>query len=362
MINRLKRADREQRFLIINGLISIVLLISGLVIARTHTGPPRQEMIRAAVIMDSSLQCVSDWCRERNINMNPDNDPRNTGLIGPELSEITTTAGDLAAKRTTINPNFAALIVNLLMEAGVEKGDTIAIACSGSFPALMIATMAASRAMELEARVILSLGASSFGASNIDFTILDIYRLLQDKGLIINDPSVISLGGDSDVGTGFDDGATDRLLSSNSLRGLKVIRETRLETNIGIRDSIYFAGTPGGVKAFISSGGSQASLGTSTAILDLPPGLVRKAAIPPKNQRGMVHSMLARGIPVIHLLYIRGLARQYHIEWDPPVQPEFSSRYYFSKDKTSPLELLMAGLFILYFGAILIGYRLFQNR
>ncbi|MFQ6039072.1 MAG: hypothetical protein ACE5LV_10715, partial [Candidatus Aminicenantales bacterium] len=43
---------------------------------------------------------------------------------------------------------------------------------------------------------------------------------------------------------------------------------------------------------------------------------------PPKPDQGLIYAMAARGIPVIHLLYIRGLAKKYGLEWDPVPLPE----------------------------------------
>ena len=54
-----------------------------------------------------------------------------------------TNTGSLEAKRTTLNPNWAAVVVQLLFDAGVERGGTIAIGVSGSFPALNLAAFSA---------------------------------------------------------------------------------------------------------------------------------------------------------------------------------------------------------------------------
>ena len=46
-------------------------------------------------------------------------DPNHTGLVGPEYTELFTTLGQLEAKRTTTNPDLAALMVYLLRRGGV---------------------------------------------------------------------------------------------------------------------------------------------------------------------------------------------------------------------------------------------------
>lgn len=358
----------SSRFLLTHGLISILVLSAFVLVTGNSPGTSR-EMVRATEIMDSSLQIISDYCRLNRINSDTVSDPRNTGLIGPELSEITTTAGDLEAKRTTINPDFGALVVRLLTEAGARPGDTIAIGCSGSFPALMIASMAAAKAMNLYPRVILSLGSSSFGASNPDFTIWHIWKLLQEKGVIERDPDAISLGGDYDTGSGFEGDIAARLADEIKKSGLTLINNPVLTENIGIRNSVYFNGKPESVRAFISTGGSYSSMGTSVEILKVKPGLVRKAIMPEPQQQGIIHSMLGKGIPVIHLLYIKGLAQQYNLPWDPSSLRHHSSVFDLSSFfRLSPfafppsLIFLLSSFFLLYFVYILLRFRLLHNR
>ncbi len=362
MIDSDKPASPVKRFLMVHGIISLILLSGGILFFGRHGGAPPQEMKSAFEIMDSSLRVISGYCRDNNININTDTDPRNTGLIGPEWSEITTTAGDITAKRTTINPNFAALIVNFLMEAKVKTGDTVAIACSGSFPALMIAAMSAARAMDLHARVILSVGASSHGASDFRFTILEIYQLLLEKGLISTGPSGCSLGGEFDNGGGFDPDVKAELESRIKANGWRLILEKELAANVNIRNRIYSDNIPGAVKAFISTGGSYSSLGSSSLVLELKPGLIHGARMPGKEHQGMIHSMLGQGVPVIHLLFIRGLAQKYHLAWDPATTPAFSSRYHTAGKSLSPAILVLCLLMLGYFIFILSRINMLQNR
>ena len=108
-------------------------------------------------------------------------DPNQTNLIGVEYSPITTTLGNLKAKRSSTNPDFAALIVRWFHEIDLKKGDIIAIGGSGSFPALILATICAAEVMKLKPVIILSLGASSYGANRPNFTYLDIENFLFQK-------------------------------------------------------------------------------------------------------------------------------------------------------------------------------------
>ena len=97
-----------------------------------------QEKYEAALIMKSCIEEIKQEKIRRNIEINPIYDINNTGIIGVEFNGITTTSGALEAKRTSANPNFAAVMVELLKDADLEKGDNVAVNFSSSFPALNI--------------------------------------------------------------------------------------------------------------------------------------------------------------------------------------------------------------------------------
>ena len=56
-----------------------------------------------------------------------------TGMIGDEYTPITTSLGSGGGEADTANPDMAALLVQMLTEAGVKSGDTIGAGFSGSF-------------------------------------------------------------------------------------------------------------------------------------------------------------------------------------------------------------------------------------
>ena len=100
------------------------------------------------------------------------------GILGTEWSEITTTLGSLEAKRTAANPRFAALMVRLLHDAGVDSTKTVGVMLSGSFPSLGVCTLAALQTIGAQAVVVTSLGASSYGANQPGATWLDMEEWL----------------------------------------------------------------------------------------------------------------------------------------------------------------------------------------
>jgi poly-gamma-glutamate system protein len=274
--------------------------------------------------MERATALLREQMRSNGAQFDDALDPNHTGLIGIEYSEITTTVGSVEAKRTTTNPNVAGVIVRLLQEAGVVRGDTIAVGCSGSFPALAIATLAASKTMGVYPVIILSLGTSSFGATRTDFTLLEIYELLRSRGEFDVPAAAVSLGGARDIGAEYEPEVTARLIEKIRQSKIPFLSQPDLQQNVAERLKVYFNGSSKRrIAAFVNIGGSYADLGTSPLILKLEPGVNNDIQIPPEEEKlGVVFAMAKRHIPVIHLLHIKGLALKHSLPWDPIPLPK----------------------------------------
>ena len=86
------------------------------------------------------------------------------------------------------------------------------------------------------------------------------------------------------------------------------------------------AGKSNGVPAaFINAGGGWANIGDHPSVLRVRPGLNVEVPLPLPSRRGVLQAMAAEGIPVIHLLDIRGLASRYGLRWDPVPNTEAGS-------------------------------------
>ena len=86
---------------------------------------------------DLGLQAMDEIYYEREElgpEIDPTTDPTESGLIGLAMSPVTSVSGQLVAKQTSINPNFAAVIVDMLKRCDVNEGDVVAAGVSGSFP------------------------------------------------------------------------------------------------------------------------------------------------------------------------------------------------------------------------------------
>jgi len=313
LINITKKEIR----IIILGIISCICLIIITLNQSKKETEISSDQANAVLYMKEMISLVSDYCNKTGIIIDSLADPGKTGLIGPEMTGIVTTLGDPEAKRTSIQPEMAELIVKLLKESGVKSKDTISLGCSGSFPGLLLASLSAANAMNLTCKSIISVGASSYGATRPEFTILDIYMLLLENDLTDAKPVGVSLGGEDDNASDWDPSVkkqiTDKILDS----GFFLIECLHFKDCVDLRDSLCGFSSSGGVKVFINAGGAMANIGTSSTILGMKPGIVRNFGIPPQNQQGAIHRALLAGIPVIHLLNLKGLAREYGLKWDP---------------------------------------------
>ncbi len=299
-----------------------LLLFAIFKLVPTGSPPDGGAMLRAAEFMASAEKAVRGCREERGMVPDAANDINRTGLIGIETSPVTTTLGNLEAKRTTINPNFAGLLVRLLSEAGVRPGDVVAVGASSSFPALIVAVLAAARVLGAEPLLICSLGASQWGANDPRFDWLDMFDCLgrgpDAPGRIL----ALAVGGDEDRGGELS--VLGRKLLEDRIRrtGLPTLDEPDLERNVGSRVRLYIEAASGRrIGAFVNIGGSWANIGTDASVLRVAPGLARVAEIPPAGNRGVLQEMASRGVPVIHLLYIKGLAAAHGLPWDPSPLP-----------------------------------------
>ncbi|MCX5839280.1 MAG: poly-gamma-glutamate system protein [Deltaproteobacteria bacterium] len=308
--------------LAVSALATIVLLES----IRWYQPDPRQREKEAAMeLMQRAVQTIKTEKLRMGIPIDRHLDPNETGLIGVEYNDITTTRGSLIAKRTSTNTAFAAVVVEMLDRAGVGPGDPIAACFSGSFPALNIAVLSATKVLNLQPAIISSEGASMYGANQPEMTWLDMERILFEKGLLPYRSIAASLGGIADARGGLDGTGIDAGLMAIRRNGIPLIEEggePSLAADIRRRLALFDQAL-GGQRpaAFINVGGSLTSAGSGPGVNRLPTGLLEKVPVLHNPERGIIFRMGERGVPVIHLLKIRSIAAQYGIPIDPPSLP-----------------------------------------
>ena len=243
---------------------------------------------------------------------------------------------------------MAALVAHLLDEANLGEGDLVALGASGSFPALIIATLAAAKAMRLLPLPIYSVGASQWGANEPEFTWLRIEDCLEKAGWLDVEPVAVSLGGENDNAKDWSQEDRSSVESGIVTRGHIFLHEADLERNVATRLKLYeerAGGRP--IRAFVNIGGAWANLGESTQVLELEPGLNLIGGTPAKEQRGVLFEMAGRNIPVIHLLFVRGLSERYGLPWDPtPLPAPGQGDIYQLPRRLTPSFLVLSAIYL----------------
>lgn len=343
-------AEKNKRTILFLFITSLLFFLLLRFVPFRKSDAASDDMINASKIMEEAMVTLRECQSDRGLTLDEKNDPNLTGLIGVESSPMTTTLGNLGAKRTTTNPSFAAAVVYLLKEAGAEKGDSVAVGASSSFPALIVAVMSAAKVLDLDLLMINSLGASQWGANNPDFHWLDMLNCLLESGVLDSRPIGLSLGGEKDTGEDMSPEGNSFLTKEITTSGIPFIQEPNLRANVEARMRLYEENAgENPIKAFINIGGSWANMGTDAEVLKLRPGLVKISQLPSLENRGIIFEMASLNIPVIHLLFIRGLTEKYGLSWDPVPLPVPGKEKIFQRPREKqPLFLfLSAAYFVL---------------
>jgi poly-gamma-glutamate system protein len=254
--------------------------------------------------------------------LDKENDPEASGLIGQEFTLITTDRGVLDSKLTTANPNFAAVFVEYFRELNLKPGDPVAIAMTGSFPALNISMLTAAERLQLKPIVITSAGSSMWGANDPKFTWLDMEKLLNDRGLLHTRSVAASIGGSNDRGRGLSPKGRVLLRDAIVRNGIPFISEPTLEQSIVKRiDTWNAAAGTRGIKAYVNIGGGSASVGNAQNANLIPAGINRQLKPYNWTQRGALHQFARKRVPVIHILNIESIATVYGLPLTPEAIP-----------------------------------------
>jgi poly-gamma-glutamate system protein len=281
------------------------------------------EKLGAARLAQSAENYLKNYRLEKGVFIDDVNDPNQTALIGQEYSLITTDQGTIEAKLSATNPNFAAVIVQLLKEAGLKENDHVAVAFSGSFPGMNISVMAALEILRLQPTVITSEGSSNFGANDPYFTWLDMETLLFNAGIFRHKSVAASIGGGNDAGRGLSPEGRNLIIKAIERNGVEFINEKHLENSILKRMTIYEKpGPEKPVRAFINVGGGVASLGNTVNGQLIPSGLTKHLPMSNFPLQGVIVMMVKKDIPIIHLLNINQLLEKYGLPKNPVPLPD----------------------------------------
>lgn len=296
-----------------------------------------QQMLEASRLASDAITEIRRGRARLKISVDPIADPTDSGLIGVPISEITTSTGNLIAKQTTINPNWAAVATQLLREAGVREGDTVAVAVSGSFPGLNVAVYAALATLRAKALIISSASASQWGANHPRFLWLDMEKVLFDRKIFPYRSLAVSMGGAEDRAAGLSDEGLTQLVRGMKRSKLPVIEPENYAESVIERVALYREHAEGiPIAVYVNVGGGTSSVGTRRSKFAFKPGLNR--ATPPKA--ALIDSVMARfldeHIPVIHFLQINRMAYRYGLPVAPAVRPPVGTGKVFLQQRYNP--------------------------
>lgn len=271
------------------------------------------EKLAAVNLMQSYLDALQDEIHARGIEIDPINDPFQTGLIGHRLSAITTDRGLLSEKQAAINPNIAAIFVDELSRA--KQGDKIAVGITGSNPAVNLALYAAITVLELDPVIITSLSSASYGANREELTWLDMESILKDRGLLDFGSRYASLGGSEDLGVGLSDNGLAMLKNAMQRNGVPLLAGANLNENVDLRMAAYheLLGGQKRYRMFVNIGGGLANVGSEPNARLIPEGLNTKLAERNFEKEGVMMKMAKNNVPVLHVRRILRWARDYQL-------------------------------------------------
>ena len=280
------------------------------------------EKLAAAETAQRAFRAVKNHVFDLGITIDRINDPNETGIIGIQYSPITIERGDLEAKLTSTNPNYAALIVELIKDAGVERNDLVAVSQSGSYPALNVNTLSALEVLGLQPVIVTSLSSSMWGANYPQLTYLDMESMFIENGIFNSKTAAASLGGEDDLGRGLSPAGREMIVQAALRNNVSLLDALNLDEMIERKMAEY--STAGEIKLFINVGETTTALaGTDAAVGRLRPRAIRTG-------KGLVARFSSMGVPVINLLDIDGLAQTHGLATAPiPLPNPGEGRLYY---------------------------------
>jgi poly-gamma-glutamate system protein len=280
------------------------------------------EKLAAAETAQRAFRAVKNHVFDLGITIDRINDPNETGIIGIQYSPITTERGDLEAKLTSTNPNYAALIVELIKDAGVKRNDLVAVSQSGSYPGLNVNTLSALEVLGLQPVIITSISSSMWGANYPQLTYLDMESMLIKEGIFNSKTTAASLGGEDDLGRGLSPAGREIIVQAALRNNVPLLDAVNLDEMIERKMSEYNAA--GKIKLFINVGETTTALAGTEATA----GRLRPRAI--RTGKGLVARFSSMGLPVVNLLDIDGLAKAHGLATAPiPLPNPGEGRLYY---------------------------------
>ncbi|MDO9257480.1 MAG: poly-gamma-glutamate system protein [Bacteroidales bacterium] len=325
------------RLLIVFSVVLAGFVISDFGFTTTSKSEYTIEMSRAVDLTKKWFEIIKQQKEIRNIHSDAVSNVPNNYMLGDDYTTTTTTLGTLNAKEISTNPEFAALMVRLIRDAGIKEGDKVGVILSGSFPSLSISTLAALQTLKLDAVITSSLGASSYGANQEGASWLDMETWIIENGGLTYHSSMVSKGAENDFGLGLSDEG-NILLEKTAQRNKRTLYSP-LSLSQAISDRVNLF-TSNKITLLINIGGNQAAMGRCTHSVSIPNGFNENIPLCDDKERGVIQEMNAVGIPFINLLNIKELAAGYNMDITPGIQYSASPNLFTEIHKNSAIMMI----------------------
>ncbi len=360
-------------------LVAAIAVVGLIAVERFPTEerqPHYGEKLQAAHQALEAMEVIKEKSVTKGIQTIPETDPSGSGMVGQTLSPITSGSGSLVSKQTSVNPNFAAVVVEWLKELNIQNGDAVAVGVSGSFPAMNVAVYAALHTLGAVPIIITSTAASQYGANDPRMTWLDMEAVLREANVFPYTSIAASRGGVGDDAIGLTSRGQrmlDRAIDRNGIPKITPPKDlTELSSDQGYgsppdiaaadRDKVLErlqlyrdAAGERPIKAYVNVGGGTVSVGTRVGKKKFLAGMNRR---PPKGIEelppSVIGAFLEADVPAIHVTRIIDIAERYGLEIAPKRIPEVGQGDVFQKRQSNRF-LAAAVLGLIVFALLLIA-------
>jgi poly-gamma-glutamate system protein len=291
---------------------------------REIQSPQYEEKLEAAHLMETAMRLLKNAFHDIGYEIDKINDPNETGLIGTNISSITTSPGSLTDRLVTLNPNYAAVFIDYLRKMDLWEGDYVAVGLTGANPGANIALYAAMETMKLKPIIITSIGSATYGANREMFTWLDMEKVLYDTGTISFYSEYATMGGTNDLGRGLPPEGRTAIIRAIERNHRILIEGDDLEDNIEARMEVYERLIPEGqrYRAFINIGAGVGNVGSQVNARIISSGVHRRLGERDFREPGTMMHFAKRNIPVLHVFNISRVNSEFGMPSNPIPLPQ----------------------------------------
>ena len=304
--------------------------------------------VKAAEIMQNAINSLRTEFVKLKLNSAQDSLAFGSFLVGPKTSIIQTTNGSIQSKLSTLNPDFASMIVEMFIELDLDSNSIISLSYTGSYPGANIAVLSALEAMNIRALIISSCGSSQWGATNPNMTWIDIESHLFKSNFFRNKSHLASIGGGDDFGSQLTLEGKKACESSIYKNKLEPFYIDSQEDNVNFRMKYFNKNDIDEVDLFINVGGGIFTVGDSLKRSQIPFGIIYSddIVVDLDINKTVLESFLDKSVPVININHIESLTHLYGLPYPHTSKHKIKEGALFYSQKKYNFKVIMMAFII----------------